>query len=158
MQAISQPQSCCVWHIEASDTICSPQAGLQHTHCPFSVDDGEALASYSLLEWGVFAMPSLQMITVGQMYGLMKPHKWKWVSVVWVTRGFLMSEWFTWAWWMKGMNGIWCSEECCMIGFLQLLKTYLKFRSASRSRKKYWISKAHTIFLQNSCINIIAKI
>ena len=28
----SQPQMCCVWHIETSDAICSPQAGLQHTH------------------------------------------------------------------------------------------------------------------------------
>ena len=28
----------------------SPQADLQHAHLPFSVDDGETLSSYSLLE------------------------------------------------------------------------------------------------------------
>ena len=46
-----QPQSCCVWYIEAFGAICSPQAGFQHTHCRFSIEGDEALASYSLLEW-----------------------------------------------------------------------------------------------------------
>ena len=47
------------------------------THCPFSVDDGKALASYALLEWSVFAMSMLQVITDFQVRGLIKPHKWK---------------------------------------------------------------------------------
>ena len=51
-------------------TICSPQAGLQHTHCPFPVDDGEALASQSLLEWSVSTRSSLQVFTDVQMRGL----------------------------------------------------------------------------------------
>ena len=42
---VSTTEYCCVWHIETSGAICRPQDGL-HTHCPFSVDDGEALASY----------------------------------------------------------------------------------------------------------------
>ena len=41
---------------------CRPQAGLLHTHCPSSVDDAETLASYSLLEWNVSSMSSLQVI------------------------------------------------------------------------------------------------
>ena len=65
------------WHIEQSGAMCSPQAGLQHTHCSFSVEDGEALVSYSLLEWNVSAMSSLQVITDLQMRGLIKLHKWK---------------------------------------------------------------------------------
>ena len=69
--------TCCVWHIETSGTLCSAQAGSQHTHCPVSVDDGEALASCSLLEWSVSAMSSLHVITDVQMCGLIKPHKWK---------------------------------------------------------------------------------
>ena len=35
-----------MWHIETSGNICSPQDGLQHTHCAFSVNNGEALASH----------------------------------------------------------------------------------------------------------------
>ena len=71
--------SLCVahWHIEQSGAMCSPQAGLQHTHCSFSVEDGEALASYSLLELNVSAMSSLQVITDVQMRGLINIHKWK---------------------------------------------------------------------------------
>ena len=57
------------------DTIRSPQAGLQHTHCPFSVDDVEALACYFLLEQSFSAMSSLQVVTDFQMHGLIKPHK-----------------------------------------------------------------------------------
>ena len=54
-----------------SGTICSPQAGLHHTRCPFPVDDGEALAaSQSLLEWSVSTMSSLQVFTDVQMRGL----------------------------------------------------------------------------------------
>ena len=34
-----------VWHIDTPGAIGSHQAGLQHTHCPFSVDDCETLAS-----------------------------------------------------------------------------------------------------------------
>ena len=74
---MSQPQNCGVWHNETSGAIYSPQAGLQHTHCPFSVDDGEALTSHSLLEWSVSAMSNLQMTTDVLMRGLIKPHKWK---------------------------------------------------------------------------------
>ena len=62
LQAMSQPQNSCVWHIETSAIICSPQAGLQHTHCPLSVDDGEALASHSLLDRSVSAMSSTQVM------------------------------------------------------------------------------------------------
>ena len=50
---------------------------VKHSHWPFSVDDGEALTSYSLLEWSVSAMSSLQVIGDVQMRGLIKPHKWK---------------------------------------------------------------------------------
>ena len=49
--------------------------GLQHTHCPFSVDDGEAPASYPLLEWSVSAISSLDVIADVQMRGLIYPHK-----------------------------------------------------------------------------------
>ena len=35
------------------------------------------LGSYSLLEWSVSAMSSLQMITDVRVRGLIKPHKWK---------------------------------------------------------------------------------
>ena len=61
--ALSQPHNCSVWHIELSCAICSPQAALQHTHCPFSVDDSEALASHSLLKWSVATLSSLHVIT-----------------------------------------------------------------------------------------------
>ena len=70
-----QPQDCYVWHTETSGTISSPQAGSQHTHCPFSVDNGEALESYSLLERHVSAMSSLQVITDVQMGRLFTLHK-----------------------------------------------------------------------------------
>ena len=60
--------------METSGTICSPQAGLQHTHCPFSADDGEALASYSLLKWSISEMFSLHVITNVQTRGSIKPH------------------------------------------------------------------------------------
>ena len=62
-----------MWHIETSGAICSPQAGLQHSHCPFSVDDGETLVSYSLLEWSVSAMSSLGVIIDVRMRGLLNP-------------------------------------------------------------------------------------
>ena len=52
-------------------------AGLHHTHCSLSVDDGEALASYSLLKRSVSTMSILHVITDVQMRGLIKPHKWK---------------------------------------------------------------------------------
>ena len=77
LYAMSQPQHCYVWRIETSGAICHPQASLQLTHCPFPVDDGEALASYSLMRWSVSAMSSLHMITDVQMRGLIKSHKWK---------------------------------------------------------------------------------
>ena len=79
---MSQLQTCCVRHIETSGVICSPQAGLQYTHCPFSVDDGEALASYSLLKWSVSAMSSLQVIIDVQKRGLIWPHKWKCIILI----------------------------------------------------------------------------
>ena len=69
-----QPENC-VWHIETSGAICSPQAGLQHPNCPFSVNDGEALESYSLREWSFSVISSLQVIIDIQICGLIKPHK-----------------------------------------------------------------------------------
>ena len=72
---MSQPQNWCVWHIETSGA--SPQVGLQHTHRPFFVDDGEAPAKYSLFKWSIPALSSLHVITDVQMYGLIKPHEWK---------------------------------------------------------------------------------
>ena len=82
-----------MWRILTSDTICSPQAGLQYTHCRFSVDDGEALASYFLLELGVSAMSSSQVITNVQMRGLIKPHKWKCPILSQFNGGYVIHIW-----------------------------------------------------------------
>ena len=65
---MSQPQNCCLWHIETSGAICSPQADLQDTNCTLSVHDGEAIALYFLLEWSVSAMSSLQAIIDFQIW------------------------------------------------------------------------------------------
>ena len=93
---MSQPENCCVWHIETSDAICIPLVGLQHTHCPFSVDDSEALASYSLLEWSVSTMSSLQVITDVQMHVLIKLHKWKCPILGQLHENFVNHIWQFW--------------------------------------------------------------
>ena len=90
---MSQPQNCCVWRIETSGAICTPQIGLQHIHCPLFVDDGYALTSYSLLEWSVSAMSSLHLITDVQMRGLIKPHKWKCPIMSQFHEGYVIHVW-----------------------------------------------------------------
>ena len=77
VSAMSRPQNCCVCHIKTFVAICSPQAGLKHTDCPFSVDDDVALASDFLLERRVSAMSSLQVVKGVYVRGWIKPHKWK---------------------------------------------------------------------------------
>ena len=93
LYTMSQPHNCCVWPIETCDAICSPQAGLLHTYCPFSVDDGEALGNYSLLEWSASAMSSLQMITYVQIFGLIKPHKGKCPILRQFHEGYVIYVW-----------------------------------------------------------------
>ena len=68
-----QPGNCRVWNIETSGAICSPQTGLQHPNCPFSVNDGETLESYSLSELSVSVIS--RVIIDIQICGLIKPHK-----------------------------------------------------------------------------------
>ena len=63
-QVMSQPHNCCVWHIETSVAICIPQTGLQHTHRPFSVDDGEMMQGPNKLFFVVCVMTNLQVITL----------------------------------------------------------------------------------------------
>ena len=83
------------WYLnhKIAGAICSPQAGLHHTHCPFSVDDGVAPASHSLWEWSVSTMPSLQVITDVQMRGLTEPHMWKWSILSQFHKGYVIHVW-----------------------------------------------------------------
>ena len=66
---------------------------LQPTECPISVDDGEALASLSLLEWSVSAITRLQVIADVQIYGLIKPHKWKCPTLSQFHEGYVIDVW-----------------------------------------------------------------
>ena len=96
LKAKSQPQNCCVWHMEMSGAIRSPQAGLQHNHCPSSVDDGQALASYSLLEWSVSAISSLHVITDVHLRSFIKPHTWKCPSLSQLIEGHVIHDCHFW--------------------------------------------------------------